>query len=634
MFLDWNSLEQSLAAVPRAKVRDLRPILSQIQNSHKQKGMSRKIRTKIFLNIQTTSMTPHSTTALKAALLAALRQEAPQIQDQQLPSSVVQQRSLLGDLLIQSNVPWKEETLRLIDCVWAAEATETNVVGLEDLPPPSTTYQGANLTVWRGDITTLQVDAIVNAANDQGLGCFVPSHKCVDNVIHRRAGPRLRQACREVMAARKTPLAAGQSPLVTPAYGLPSRYVFHVTGPQVPPPGRPTSTDEEQLAMAYWNCLEAAAATKDVRSLAFSAISTGLFGFPKEQAAEIAVRTVQQWFEEQQSSSTQLDTIVFDVFAPEDEQIYLKQVEATFGTATLPDLMDTTPDESVRTTTLRLAKKWIDEADAVLICAGAGMSVKPGEMVYTNPKDFARHYPWFADKWNYATGYEGMGLFADRTVPETAKWAYHAQHMDNMRWTFTPNEGYNTLRDMVQDKDYFVLTSNVDACFERTGFSPERIYTPQGEWTYMQCLNVCRPDAVFESRPILDRILPEISPDGFIPEHLVPKCPHCRGPMFGNVRGGGWFRHNKYEEQNAALQNWMAQVLASHKNVVVLEIGAGFNTPTVTRFPVEAFARDAQPLVNSFASTPVMRNCQPISRPCPFQKDGSPSWKWLKLPLF
>jgi NAD-dependent SIR2 family protein deacetylase len=185
-----------------------------------------------------------------------------------------------------------------------------------------------------------------------------------------------------------------------------------------------------------------------------------------------------------------------------------------------------------------------------------------------------------------------MGLMGDSRVPETAKWALWTKHMHNMRWAFEPNDGYSTLLDMVKDKDYFVLTSNVDGCFERTGFEKERTYTPQGEWTYYQCMTPCRRDAVFESRPMLDKLLPYISEDGHIPGYMIPKCPHCGGEVFGNVRAGNQFLHGKYEQQNEKIRDWMRNQIESNRTVAVIEIGAGFSTPTVTRFPVEAFARD------------------------------------------
>jgi NAD-dependent SIR2 family protein deacetylase len=238
-----------------------------------------------------------------------------------------------------------------------------------------------------------------------------------------------------------------------------------------------------------------------------------------------------------------------------------------------------------------LGKQWIQDADAILICAGAGMSVKEGEMVYTNATDFANAYPFFP-KWGYRTGYETMGLAGDKSVPQTAKWAFWAKHMDNMRWKFSPNNGYNELLNLVGDKDHFVLTSNVDGCFERSGIDPSRIYTPQGEWTFLQCMGPCQHDSVYEARPYLDRLLPHISDEGHVPEELLPKCPRCGDNMFGNVRGGSWFLHHKYQNQNNVIQKWMENHITKGSKVAILEVGAGFNTPTVTRFVVESFARE------------------------------------------
>lgn len=144
---------------------------------------------------------------------------------------------------------------------------------------------------------------------------------------------------------------------------------------------------------------------------------------------------------------------------------------------------------------------------------------------------------------------------------------------------------------------YFVHTSNVDGCFARSaggGFDADRIYTPQGEWTYLQCINgPCRPEAVFAARPYLDVILPLIDADGFIPHDAIPHCPYCGGGLFGNVRGGNAFLHHEvYEQQSASLEQWLDSLQQQQgKSLVVLEIGAGFNTPTVTRFLSEAVVR-------------------------------------------
>jgi len=247
----------------------------------------------------------------------------------------------------------------------------------------------------------------------------------------------------------------------------------------------------------------------------------------------------------------------------------------------------------MRSQKLQVAKQWIENADSVLIIAGAGMSVKEGEMVYVNTDDFANYYPFFL-KWGYKTGYEGMGLMFDRNVPDTAKWGYWAHHLTNTRYNFEPNEGYKTLLNMVKDKDYFVMTSNTDGCFERSGFEKDRIYTPQGDFNYLQCFpNPCRPDAVFEAGPTLNELLENVDKDGAIPKKMIPKCKYCGGIVFGNVRFGSGFCHHKYEEQNDIYRKWLMEKLdSSAGTVAVVEIGAGFNTPIVTRIPAESFFRD------------------------------------------
>jgi NAD-dependent SIR2 family protein deacetylase len=345
--------------------------------------------------------------------------------------------------------------------------------------------------------------------------------------------------------------------------------------------------------------------------LALPCISSGLFGFPQDQAATIALQTVRTWLEGKHRDDVSLTDIVFVVFTDIDQQSYQAGLQQIMTTAAPHhETTTTTPPAAVATAAadndndvnvvvvddaIRLAAQLLDRADAVLIVAGAGMSGNPGEIVYTNPDDFVFHYPWFT-KWGYHTGYEAMGLLADPSVPETAKWAFWATHMDKMRWQFVPNAGYDWLSQLVHSKEYFIHTSNVDGYFARAaggGFDAERIYTPQGEWTYLQCMNgPCRPDAVFAARPYLDAILPKIDADGFIPHDAIPHCPHCGGGLFGNVRGGKAFLHHEvYEQQSASLERWIDSLQQQGKSLVVLEIGAGFNTPTVTRFLSEAVVR-------------------------------------------
>ena len=181
----------------------------------------------------------------------------------------------------------------------------------ESLAPVKT---DPRLAIWQGDITTLKVDAIVNAANSQMLGCFVPRHYCIDNAIHTMAGVELREKCLEIMRAQGHEEPAGQAK-ITPGYNLPAKYVLHTVGPIVS--GPLTETHRRLLASCYRACLDLAA-EYECRTVAFCCISTGVFLFPNQPAAEIAVKTVRQYYEE---TGSQLN-VIFNVFKDEDFLIY------------------------------------------------------------------------------------------------------------------------------------------------------------------------------------------------------------------------------------------------------------------------------------------------------------------------
>lgn len=170
------------------------------------------------------------------------------------------------------------------------------------------------LRLWRGDITTLAVDAIVNAANSQMLGCWVPGHHCIDNAIHTYAGVQLRAECAHLMEAQGTEEPTGAAK-ATDAYNLPARRVIHTVGPIAG--GHPTNEHRAQLASCYQSCLDLCA-SENLRSVAFCCISTGIFGFPQAEAAGIAVRTVRAWL----ASHDEGPLVVFNVFTAEDEALY------------------------------------------------------------------------------------------------------------------------------------------------------------------------------------------------------------------------------------------------------------------------------------------------------------------------
>ena len=174
------------------------------------------------------------------------------------------------------------------------------------------------LYLWQGDITTLKVDAIVNAANSALLGCFAPLHICIDNCIHTYAGIQLRLACNELMQKQGHEEGTGLCK-ITPAFNLPSRYVLHTVGPIIYTKVGPR--EKLLLASCYKNCLETASQNQ-LESVAFCCISTGVFRFPADLAAQIAVETVEVWLAENPDSSVK--KVVFNVFGNKDLEIYKK----------------------------------------------------------------------------------------------------------------------------------------------------------------------------------------------------------------------------------------------------------------------------------------------------------------------
>ena len=243
-------------------------------------------------------------------LLRYLLAERKEYAGIRMPDSVSEKRRLLRSLMnVRPPIPASAEFLAVQDAYLQARLSERGVTRLGDLKP---TQPGIYL--WQGDITTLAADAIVNAANSQMLGCFVPCHGCIDNAIHTYAGVQLRLACAAAMRQQGQEEATGHAK-ITKAYNLPCRFVLHTVGPIIC--GSVTKADRELLASCYRSCLDLAAET-GLHSVAFCCISTGEFHFPGELAAEIAVHTVQAW---QQQHPNQIE-VIFNVFKDSDYEIY------------------------------------------------------------------------------------------------------------------------------------------------------------------------------------------------------------------------------------------------------------------------------------------------------------------------
>ena len=232
-------------------------------------------------------------------------------------------RRLLRALLtVRGPEPLPDDVQQSLDSLLQAERAERQEASAPRLPrldetlPPSRYPAASSVALWRGDICTLAVDAIVNAANAEMLGCFRPFHACIDNAIHSAAGPRLREDCARIMAPQGHPEPTGGAK-ATRGYNLPARFVLHTVGPIVEGPLQPEH--ERSLASCYRACLDLAAELPEVRSVAFCAISTGVFGFPRIPAARIATRTVAEWLGTHPKA---LELVVFNVFSEEDQAVY------------------------------------------------------------------------------------------------------------------------------------------------------------------------------------------------------------------------------------------------------------------------------------------------------------------------
>lgn len=223
---------------------------------------------------------------------------------------VSQRRLLRGLMNRRPPLPLDPEFLAVQDAFLRAENEARGVVEVSDLTP----LGDEGFILWRGDITRLRADAIVNAANEALLGCFIPEHNCIDNAIHSAAGLQLRAACDRLMAEQGHPEPTGKAK-ITPGYNLPAGSVIHTVGPIVN--GPLTDAHRHALADSYRNCL-ALALEHRLRHIAFCCISTGVFHFPNAAAADIAIQTVRDTLKQ----TPQDITVIFNVFTDLDEQLY------------------------------------------------------------------------------------------------------------------------------------------------------------------------------------------------------------------------------------------------------------------------------------------------------------------------
>lgn len=226
---------------------------------------------------------------------------------------------------------------------------------------------------------------------------------------------------------------------------------------------------------------------------------------------------------------------------------------------------------------IKEVKKRIAEADAVVIGAGAGLSTAAG-YTYSGGR-FNKYFSDFGEKYGFSDMYSG-GFYPYKTPEEM--WAYWSRYIYINRYLEPPKDTYNKLLELVKDKDYFVITTNVDHCFQKAGFDKKRLFYTQGDYGLFQCSVPCH-QKTYDNEEII-KLMYEQQRDMRIPSELIPKCPVCGEPMTMNLRSDDKFVED--DGWRKAYQNYV-EFTETHKtgNVLYLEIGVGYNTPVIIKYP-------------------------------------------------
>ena len=254
-------------------------------------------------------------------LIGYLLNENKNIKIERIPQNITEKKKLYRSLCnIREAKPISEEYLQKENEYLQEELKKKYITKVQSILPIKKSKLGNKICLWKGDITTLEIDAIVNAANSQGLGCFIPCHKCIDNQINTFAGISLRLECNKIMKEKDYFLHTGNA-FITKGYNLPAKYVIHTVGPIIY--NEVTEKEELQLVNCYTSSLELAI-KNGVRTIAFPCISTGEFKFPKEEACKLAILTVENFLEEYRED---FDKIVFNVYGEEDYKIYERNLK-------------------------------------------------------------------------------------------------------------------------------------------------------------------------------------------------------------------------------------------------------------------------------------------------------------------
>ena len=421
-------------------------------------------------------------------------------------------------------------------------------------------FHDEGLTIWQGDITRLKVDAIVNAANAQALGCWAPLHNCIDNCIHSAAGIQLRKECADKMQGRL--LATGDA-FITQGYNLPARHVIHTVGPIIP-----AVMSSTPLARLF----PTAFPPRNRKSSWLSATVPALIwqsrtvwrALPSAASPQACSISPTNWL---QGLPSRPSNHIPDML--------LKRLYSMFSST---KTVTSTSSFSER-------KEWLSEqiaeADYVLIGAGAGLTTAAG-IDYAG-EDFRREFREWIDRYGITDLYSA-GFYPFETDEE--RWAMWAKHIWFSRYRTGALPLYKKLLKMVDGKDYFVITTNVDGQFEMAGFDTDRIFATQGDYCYFQPASGA-PKELYHNREWVERALPAIH-NCRIPTELIPHTPDGQSVSM-NLRCDDTFVEDEHWHRQAQRYSDFVRT-ASDKRLLLLEFGVGFNTPVIIRFPFEQMA--------------------------------------------
>ena len=219
----------------------------------------------------------------------------------------------------------------------------------------------------------------------------------------------------------------------------------------------------------------------------------------------------------------------------------------------------------------------LDDADVVVIGAGAGLSTSAG-FTYAGER-FQKYFFDFGEKYGFCDMYTG-GFYSYKTLEE--HWAYWSRYIYVNRYMDAPKPVYQELFEAVKGKDYFVITTNVDHCFQKAGFDKKLLFYTQGDYGLFQCSGPCCQETFGNEEAIRKMI--QCQKDMRIPEDLLPVCPHCGKPMTMNLRSDGRFVQD--EGWHAAAERYENFLRTRKgKRILFLELGVGYNTPGIIKYP-------------------------------------------------